>query len=116
MLHRDVITKEAIWHWKALLVAMNNAFDRRSMDLLLTVNDLPFVRYSGDAVADLSGLIQAKLIEVMDFDATSTGPVVTGQFRVQTTQRGKLLIDAWKTGESEKYRAMLSLRLEDSQP
>ncbi len=105
--HHKIITDEAIWHWKALLVATNQAFDRKSMDTLLTINDYPSIRYGGGELLSLSSLLQAKLIEIRDMDGTSGGAVVSGQFRVETTVRGKLLIDAWKTGESEKYRLLL---------
>ena len=105
--HRGVFNDEAIRHWKSLLVAMNNAFDRKSMDMLLTINQYPFIQYSGGELLHLSSLIQAKLVELRDVNATSAGTVVTGTYRVETTERGKLLIEAWTSGESEKYQALL---------
>jgi hypothetical protein len=108
MYHRGIISDDAIWHWKALLVAMNHAFDRKSMDMLLTISDVPSMWYGGGELLSMSSLLQAKLIEIRDMDAASPGSAMTGRFRVETTIRGELLIDAWKSGESEKYRLLLA--------
>jgi hypothetical protein len=86
---------------------MNHAFDQKSMDMLLTIHDYPSIRYGGGELLALSSLLQAKLIGICDMDGMSAGAVVTGQFRVETTVRGQLLIDAWRSGESEKYRLLL---------
>lgn len=57
------IPHSAIRHWKGILHALNHAFSKQSMDLLLFLNSpqATEVRYSGDGLIPFSGLIAAEL-------------------------------------------------------
>ena len=39
--HNGIITPDAIYTYKAMLVALSLAFDRESIDLLLFLNEIP---------------------------------------------------------------------------
>lgn len=95
--HRGTIQKESISLWKAMLVALNEAFDRHAIDDLLFLYKLPSdkLMVSGDGVLKFSQLIAADLatfkLEVQN------GPFFTYQVRV--TERGAALIEAWQKGD-----------------
>jgi hypothetical protein len=62
--HKGVIASDALRHWKGMLAALNNAFDRESMDLLLYLwhTKDKDIWYSGDALLRFAGLIAAGLV------------------------------------------------------
>jgi len=55
MHHQGHIPVEAIRTWKSLLLALNNALDRRSLDLLLYLREMhgKDIEYSGEAYCNL---------------------------------------------------------------
>jgi len=69
---RGIIPKEAIHHWKRMLTALNHAFDREAMDLLLFLHDALWsaVYYSTDGVTRFAGLIVAGLVRALPHPAT----------------------------------------------
>src|SRR6266404_562227 len=68
MHHAGQIPVEAIRMWKGLLVALNHAFSKESMDLLLFLHqrgDSPHW-YTADGVLRFAGLFAAGLVEFGD--------------------------------------------------
>jgi hypothetical protein len=58
MHHAKQLSAEALRFWKGLLLALNQAFDQKSMDLLLYLTkQFDGTTYSGDGVLQFAGLI-----------------------------------------------------------
>ena len=123
------ISPAAIRHWKGLLVALNQAFSRESMDLLLFVStpNVEKIWYSGDGLLHFAGLIAAGLVEVKQFafagsarskfvmngdyaSAATAPPPATGA-RVGLSEKGRLLVDSWLNGDERTYAKALGYEL-----
>lgn len=107
LFHRGTISRESIYAWKAVLVALSQAFDTRAFDNLLfltTPNVGTQLRVSGDGVLQFSRLIAAGLAS---FELQmQNGPIVL--YSLGLTQKGQLLIDAWMSGDREAVTQALS--------
>jgi len=103
--HRGDLTREALYTYKAILVALSHAFDIATVDQLLfldVVRDRPF-QLQGQGVLSFMRLISAQLA-----DFKNTGKDMGVEFySVALTQRGKALVDAWKSGNRENVAAAL---------
>jgi hypothetical protein len=106
------IPKSAISHWKGMLLALNHAFDRDGMDLLLflhhTKDKFP-IWYSGDGVLKFARLIAAGLVECSGLASCNVGfgQMPTSSHKVYLSKMGTLLVEAWLSGDEEKYRELL---------
>jgi hypothetical protein len=121
------IDRETIRHWKGLLVALNSAFNRESMDLLLFLKQ-PAAQelwISGDGVLRFAGLIAARLVEMQNI--TSGGqrstrvvfipngsreipppmPTPGSAVKLRLTERGTALVDSWLDGDDLSYAKAL---------
>ena len=118
MHHASQIPIEAIRLWKGLLVALNQAFDRQAIDLLLflhtTIDNQLW--YSADGVLRFAGLIGAGLVTIAETDMTtmSEGPYERRKFtqtshKLALTQRGARFVEAWLSGDDRGYRALISV-------
>lgn len=91
--HRGEIPIESIRAWKMLLLALNEAFDRRSIDILLALDAVGPVETSGDTVfAYCAGLIAAGYIQFRAFGHICTYTM---------TNKGRQLVEAWKAGDQD---------------
>jgi HNH endonuclease len=119
------IPQRAIRHWKGMLHALNHAFNKEAMDLLLYLR-LPAVRtvwYSGDGLLRFSGLIAAGLVDVtkvasaigrrsrrvaLRYLMNSEEPPLTRSptttVRVGLSAKGKELVRAWLAGDEDGFR------------
>jgi HNH endonuclease len=110
MHHAGHFTTEAIRLWKGLLVALNYAFDRRSMDLLLYLTkQREDTFYSADGVLQFAGLIAAGLVRTGSGIGGGSLERPTSAQQVILTDKGKALVQAWLTGEEAKYRESLGI-------
>jgi len=112
------IPASAISHWKGLLHALNHAFGKESMDLLLylTHPGIEGVWYTGDGLLKFAGLIAAGLVEVAESrfsvgvrygNSAPTSPPTTA-VRVKLSAKGALLVHSWLQGDEIGYRAALT--------
>jgi HNH endonuclease len=112
------IPATAISHWKGLLHALNHAFNKESMDLLLYLSHpgIENVWYTGDGFLKFAGLVAAGLVEVAETqfsvgvrygNSAPTSPPTTA-VRVKLSAKGKLLVDSWLKGDESRYRAALA--------
>lgn len=118
---RKHIPQSAIRHWKGILHALNHAFNKESMDLLLYLNQpsTEHIWYSGDGFLRFSALVAAGLVEIAEskfgagvrFDHSpfpSSPP--SSALRVKLSEKGKMLVEAWLAGDEDRYRAALKQR------
>jgi hypothetical protein len=112
--HQDVIPRAAIHHWKGMLVALNQALDRRSIDLLIWLDGLETDRhpptFSTDALVGLAPVLSAGLAEACLSQASSGGAGFPpySVYRVHLTRRGRALLQSWRDADSDAYREIVS--------
>jgi len=104
------IPDSAIRHWKGILHALNHAFSKESMDLLLFLKKEPSSRQmqlSGEGVLKFAGLIAADLVVMYRSILKTSGPLPGSTHNVRLTNRGEALVDAWLKGDEDVYKAAL---------
>jgi len=104
--HRGELTQEALYAYKAILISLSNAFDVATVDQLLfldAVNERS-PQLQGQGVLTFMRLIAAGLAS---FDNTGRDMGIEF-YRVGLTQRGRALVDAWKSGKRERVVEVLS--------
>ncbi len=95
--HRRIYTREAVRGWKGLLLSLNAAFDRETIDNLLFLRSLPPLQLgiSGDGVLKFSSLIGSGMAS---FKLTmQNGPLLL--YEVALTDKGRMLVEAWVKGD-----------------
>jgi hypothetical protein len=122
------IPVEAIRVWKGLLLALNQAFDRHSTELLLFLRQTrgQEIRYSGDGLLQFAGLIAAGLVTFKaekQYAYTQAANVKLGsmdvyhhpiphsptiQIEVELTVKGIVLVEAWLKGDEAQFRELVS--------
>ena len=105
------IPTSAIRHWKGILHAMNHAFSKEGMDLLLFLRvrgEQPHF-YTADGVLRFAGLFASGLVEFGDqvCEETFRG-FVESRHEVRLSDRGSRLVEAWRSGDEIRYSEILS--------
>lgn len=103
---RGTITRDAVKVWKSMLISLNEAFDKDAVDNLLFLSKIPrkTLALSGDGVLRFSKLLSSGLAQ---FEVIAqNGPLII--YDVFLTERGKLLVEAWKKGEEQDLRGAIS--------
>ena len=92
-----------------MLLALNHAFDRESMNLLIylyrTKNDT--IWYSGDGVLRFAGLMAAGLVQFGSQTVATPFQITQSSHQIHLSQKGSLLVEVWLAGDEEKYRELL---------
>lgn len=103
--HRGTITKESIKVWKGMLVSLNAAFDKATVDDLIFLYGTPrdVLMLSGDGVMRFSKLIAANLVDYRIY--MRNGPLIN--YEVWLSDRGRLLVESWKSGDIEELKKYL---------
>ena len=109
--HNGNIPTESLRAWKMLLMALNEAFDRRAIDLLLVLAGMKTIRISpydrghdyvayhrisGDGLSDYAGLIASNFADITDLPG---GTHCVSVYGVGLTDKGRLFVEAWKRGD-----------------
>jgi hypothetical protein len=106
MHHAGEIPVEAIRFWKGLLLALNQAFDRDGMDLLIFLHKYEScLRPSHDGVLRFARLMAAGLVELGSSASFNNG---TSYAEVRLSDKGRQLVEAWMAGDEKRYRALIS--------
>lgn len=118
--HHDMHTQghipaDAIRTWKGLLLAINNAFDREGMDLLLFLyrdRNQHMLRVTGDGLLTFARLIAHGLVQAGSTAVDRTlrmggGPSISTH-EPTLTPTGLMLVEAWLNGDEEGYARMLN--------
>ena len=114
------IPASAISHWKGLLHALNQAFNKESTDLLLYLSHpgMENVWYTGEGLLKFAGLIAAGLVEIAALQysvgvswgntGVPTSPPTTS-VRVQLSDKGKMIVDSWKKGDEGQFKTAMTM-------
>ncbi len=104
--HRQDIPRESIRVWKSMLVALNEAFDKSAIDKLIFLNGLArqSLSFSGDGVLQFSKLIASGLAEFQPLTIKFPNPF----YEVFLTDKGRLLVEAWLSGQKDKLEKAMS--------
>jgi hypothetical protein len=104
--HRGTISSEAIYTYKAMLVAITRAFDVEAIDKLLLLDSCSkdFLVISGDGLLHFGRLIAAGLAAV-DQKANNNWQLVT--YTINISDKGRQLVDAWKKGDRTKLKVVM---------
>jgi hypothetical protein len=92
--HSGVIPRTSLRAWKHLLLALNQAFDTRLVDLLLALRKLEAVIVSGDGVLQCAQGVASGLIEV-------TFRVQPENYVVRLTGKGRRFVEGWEAGDEQ---------------
>jgi hypothetical protein len=106
LFHRGTIARDSIYAWKMMLVSLSNAFDVPTIDdlLFLGTPEAQKLQVSGDGVLKFSRLIGAGLATLQSQRFVPSGSLQV----VVLTQRGRQLIEAWKSGSRQAVTEVLS--------
>ncbi len=103
--HQGKIPEESLRAWKMLLLSLNEAFDRRSIDLLLALDRVGRPLYvSGDGVLDCASLIATGMVCITEGRKTEKTTHHYGShfiYTVELTNKGKQMVGAWKRGDQK---------------
>jgi hypothetical protein len=111
---KGMISKEAIYHWKAILVSLNHVIGREGIDLLLYIQKLKTqtMFYSSGELLPFRRLIVSGLLEVAETQSLVTtsgsGTFTNTSHRLAITERGVMIMEAWIDGNSSKYFEVIS--------
>ena len=105
--HRGTISAASIYAYKAMLIAISRAFDVDAVDRLLFLNSLSndSLIVSGDGVLRFDRLIAAGLAQ-FEPKANNQNLIVT--YSINISEKGRLLIEAWKSGDRNRLRRVIS--------
>lgn len=108
--HNREIPVESLRAWKMLLVALNHAYDKHSLDVLLLLRRHDTVWISGDGLLDIAAPVASGLIDVKpDTKTIVTGFTPDGRltktaesgYTISLTTKGKTLVEAWVEGRQD---------------
>ena len=104
--HRGNISSDAIYAYKAMLVAISRAFDVEAVELLLFIIPLEkdFLVVSGDGLLHFARLIAAGLASA-EQKANNNWQLVT--YAINISGKGKRLIEAWRQGDRTRLKRVL---------
>jgi hypothetical protein len=108
------IPTSAIRVWKGILISLNSV-NRSNADTLLHLYRMEQdsfgknIRYSGDALLQLAGLLNSGLAQIGSAQASTGGmgfpPYASCEVRL--TRRGLALVEAWLQGDEQCYLSAL---------
>ncbi|MBI3920036.1 MAG: HNH endonuclease [Armatimonadetes bacterium] len=99
--HAGKIPISSLRTWKLLLLSLNEAYDRKSIDILIALAKMgqKQVQVSGDGVLLCAALIAGGLVEAERGQGSQPW---LDAYRLSLTQRGGAFVEAWKDGDQEQ--------------
>ncbi len=80
-----------------LLIALNEGFDRKAINILLFLGTVRLY-VSGDGLLECAGLIASGLVHVSPVVEPAR---VLPNYGVSLSERGRLFVEAWKSGDQK---------------
>lgn len=104
--HLGTISRDSIYAYKSMLVAISRAFDLDAVDRLLFLSECKkdFLIVSGDGLLHFARIIAAGMASV-EQKANNNWQIVT--YAVNISPKGKQLIDAWRQGDRARLSTVL---------
>jgi len=100
--HRGTILPESIRAWKVIAISLSKAFDKKAIDVLLTlfsrIGEKIGIYVSGEGLLEHASLIASGLVTVGDWGITYL-PGVSAYYELKLTEKGVLFIQGWKNGD-----------------
>ena len=93
--HRKVITLQSVRAWKQLLLALNEAFDKRQAELLLMLDKLIVLWITSDSVISFAGLLASGMVYLCE--GNHNVPIT--HYHIALTEKGSHFVSGWKTGD-----------------
>lgn len=88
--HQNVIPHDSLRAWKILLLSLNEAFDRKAVDILLALRKIHKINLKGEGMLEIAGLISSDLVKWKQHH--------TDSFDIMLSQRGSIFLEAWVSG------------------
>jgi len=107
--HHGIIPEEAIRVYKSVLVALTGAYDLPTIDdlLFLEKTERP-LNYSADGVLHFRRLIASGLAKTKLSVGEASGGWEVTSHRIDLTERGKNILNAWRQGENDALEKALA--------
>lgn len=108
--HNSDIPISSLRAWKMLLLALNQAYDKHSIDALLMLSRLGSVWVKGDGLLGIAGPIASGLVDAKpDINTIFTGQSADGRmtrtaesgYLLKLSSKGSALVEAWISGNQE---------------
>lgn len=99
--HKGEIPSTSLRAWKMFLLSLNEAFDRRSIDMLLALDKIGRVPIQGEGVLNCASLIAANLLEIQEQRSYAFPPEFPPFYYINLNEKGHALVNAWKQGDQE---------------
>lgn len=99
--HRGEIPNTSVRAWKMFLLSLNEAFDRRSIDMLLALDTMDGLSIQGEGLLRCASLIAANLLEVQKRESMNWPPEFPPYYYIKLNEKGHTLVKAWKRGDQE---------------
>ena len=108
--HNNDIPISSLRAWKMLLLALNQAYDKHSIDALLMLHRLGSVWVKGDGLLGIAGPIASGLVDAKpDINTIFTGQSADGRmtstaesgYLLSLSSKGGALVEAWISGNQE---------------
>ncbi len=101
--HRGDIVPESIKAWKLMLMSLANAFDKKSVDILLMLSTYVGIYVSGDGVLECAALIASRFVNVRsvsgELHPQSDKLLPASHYNLSLTKKGELFVEGWKNGD-----------------
>lgn len=100
--HRREIPPESIRAWKFLLLALNEALDRRSVDILLMLHKLNAIEeVTGDGLPQYAAMVSSGLASVQPRRRADFGGQGIAFYNIRLTEKGIRFVDGWLKGNQQ---------------
>ena len=83
-----------------ILLALNEAFDRKSVDILLAIDRRTTIWVSGDSVLQCAALVASDLVVSFPRVGETRGGF-SAFYQIMLSQKGKDFVAAWKEGNQD---------------
>ncbi len=92
--HQSIIPHESLRTWKILLLSLNEAFDRKAIDVLLTLRKILKITLRGEGMLEIAGLISSDLVKWQQSHADV--------FDIKLSNKGSIFVEAWSSGKLDE--------------
>jgi len=99
--NRGTISPESIKAWKVIAISLSQAFDKKAIDVLLTLfsrtREKIGIYVSGEGLLEHASLIASGLVAVGECGIAYLSGF-TAYYELKLTEKGELFIQGWKNG------------------